>query len=171
MAVCLSWILIALSHLLVLSFSIVNVHLIVHLIVYFIVRVIVGVWGRWFVLKVRCLACRPSRALSAHKQPFSRLIYQYSRNLVLRKINSLNINHKESLEDTIWSDFQVAYVEFYLFSAFSHLWKKCTLVLAMSVCLSVRPWLHVFIDEQMRSLSLPVVSTELYFFCCWCNFP
>jgi hypothetical protein len=35
---------------------------------------------------------------------------------------------------------------------------------ARHVRLSVRPWLHVFVDEKMRSLSLPAVSTELYFF-------
>jgi hypothetical protein len=54
-----------------------------------------------------------------------------------------------------------------LFSTFSHLWKKCTIVLAMSVCpsvrLSVRPWLHVFVDEKMRILSLTAVSAELCF--------
>jgi hypothetical protein len=30
--------------------------------------------------------------------------------------------------------------------------------------MSVRPWLHVFVGEKMRSLSLTAVSTEFYFF-------
>jgi hypothetical protein len=32
-----------------------------------------------------------------------------------------------------------------------------------SVCLSVRPWPHVFVDEKMRSLSLTAMNTKLYF--------
>jgi hypothetical protein len=43
--------------------------------------------------------------------------------------------------------------------------KKITIVLAMSICLSVRLSACLSVrDEKMPSLSLTAVSTELYFF-------
>jgi hypothetical protein len=43
-----------------------------------------------------------------------------------------------------------------IFNAFSHLWKKryCARHVRLSVCLTVCPWLHLFFDEKMRSLSV-----------------
>jgi hypothetical protein len=44
--------------------------------------------------------------------------------------------------------------------------KKCFFArhVRLSVWPSVCPWLHVFVDEKMRSLSFTAVSTELYYF-------